>query len=556
MKDLEYYIDYIRYQDIPGFERLFVKGWAFSRSEKELVFETKINGFDTTCSVIRTRRNDVYETYKDENIDSEVGFFATLIPTTPIHSFTMRINGKSIISISDKKIKKVTDSRYLQYEYDPHPTQEFEGTSWVSGYVYSVDGEPVEISIEDKSGKIIEAEIQSATREDIVEYGLVKQGSKAGFYLTWPGSKEDDYYLVFKTLHEVKKLPIYKQHNSNRELARIIWHNANPIRVFNAVNYYKEHGIDGLKQKARLEIKRFSTQLKKGENFRDIEYNAWFLEHSPSEEELEQQRRVKFKFSPKISIIVAAFNTPISYLNEMIQSVENQTYSNWELCISDGSTNDSVEMEIKKRYQNDNRIKYIRLDRNYGIAGNMNAAMDLATGEYISLFDHDDLLTPDCLYEVVKSLQEFQYDVVYTDEDKLNDMTKGFMDPHFKPDFSVDQLRSHNYITHFLTVSKSLINQIGRLDSNYDGSQDHDFILRATEKANAVHHIPKILYHWRMHPSSTAMNPQSKMYCYKAGQKAVQAQLDRLHIKGEVEMLVPLYGMYHVKYDKIGRAHV
>lgn len=123
------------------------------------------------------------------------------------------------------------------------------------------------------------------------------------------------------------------------------------------------------------------------------------------------------------------------------------------------------------------------------------------------------------------------------------------MDPHFKPDFSVDQLRSHNYITHFLTVSKSLINQIGRLDSNYDGSQDHDFILRATEKANAVHHIPKILYHWRMHPSSTAMNPQSKMYCYKAGQKAVQAQLDRLHIKGEVEMLVPLYGMYHVKYD-------
>lgn len=110
-------------------------------------------------------------------------------------------------------------------------------------------------------------------------------------------------------------------------------------------------------------------------------------------------------------------------------------------------------------------------------------------------------------------------------------------------------MRSHNYITHFLTVSKSLINQIGRLDSNYDGSQDHDFILRATEKANAVHHIPKILYHWRMHPSSTAMNPQSKMYCYKAGQKAVQAQLDRLHIKGEVEMLVPLYGMYHVKYD-------
>lgn len=550
MNDLEYYIDYVRYQDIPGFERVYVKGWAFSRSQKELVFETKINGFTASCSSVRTRRTDVYETYKKEKIDSEVGFFISVVTSLPVHSFSLAINGNKVIDYGSKKIQKVTDTHYLQYEYDPHPTLESEGTNWVSGYVYSIDGQPVEISIEDKKGNKLEVDYQQADREDIVEYGLVKKGTKAGFYITWPGKKDDESFIVFKTENETLRLPVYRQHNTNRELANVIWHNANPVRFVNAVRYYKEHGLSGLKQKANLEIKRFATQLKKGENFRDIEYNSWFLKQSPDEEELETQKNTVFTYNPKISIIVAAFNTPISYLNEMISSVLNQTYSNWELCISDGSTNSSVENEIKNRYGNEARIKYTKLSQNYGIAGNMNRAMDLATGDYISLFDHDDLLTPDCLYEIVKSLQSFRYDVIYTDEDKLNDMTKGFMDPHFKPDFSIDQLRSHNYITHFLSVSRSLIQEVGQLNSEYDGSQDHDFILRATEKANAVLHIPKVLYHWRMHPSSTAMNPESKMYCYRAGQNAVQAQLDRLGIAGHVEMMnKPLYGMYHVKYD-------
>jgi glycosyltransferase involved in cell wall biosynthesis len=256
-----------------------------------------------------------------------------------------------------------------------------------------------------------------------------------------------------------------------------------------------------------------------------------------TKKELKLQQETKFGYTPKISIVVAAFNTPLAYLAEMIDAVRDQSYGNWELCISDGSTNSFVEDYVAQNYGNDPRIKYTKLDKNYGISGNMNAAMDLATGDFIALYDHDDLITPDCLFEIVQSMQETRHDVVYTDEDKLNDATKGFMDPHFKSDFNLEQLCSHNYITHFFVVSREIVDKIGKLDSSMDGSQDHDFILRACEQAQSIHHIPKILYHWRMHPASTAMNPESKLYCYEAGKRAVQAHLDRCHIDAQCELM-------------------
>ena len=250
-----------------------------------------------------------------------------------------------------------------------------------------------------------------------------------------------------------------------------------------------------------------------------------------------------------ISIIVATFNTKEEYLKEMIDSVRNQSYSNWQLCIGDGSTNDSVEKYVKEHYGDDSRIVFKKLEKNYGISGNMNGALELVTGDYVGLFDHDDLLTPDCLYEFVASMQEVHHDCVYSDEDKLNDKTKKLEDPHFKPDFSIDLLCSHNYITHFFVVNMDIVRKVGGMRSEYDGSQDHDFIFRCVEQANSVHHVPKILYHWRMHPLSTAMDPESKMYCYTSGKKAIESHFKRVGIDATVEMLPrPLYGMYHCKY--------
>lgn len=170
----------------------------------------------------------------------------------------------------------------------------------------------------------------------------------------------------------------------------------------------------------------------------------------------------------------------------------------------------------------------------------------MATGDYITVYDHDDTLELDCFYEIVKALQEYRYDVLYTDEDKFDDSTKMYNDPNLKPDFSEDLLRSHNYITHLFIVDKKIVDEVGYYNSEFDGSQDYDYIFRCVEKANAVYHIPRILYHWRMHPESTAQNPENKMYCYDAGKRAIEAHYKRIGVEATVEFLPkPMYGMYH-----------
>ena len=268
-------------------------------------------------------------------------------------------------------------------------------------------------------------------------------------------------------------------------------------------------------------------------------------------EQIKEQQNTRFSYEPVISILVPLYNTPELFLREMIESVTTQTYGNWQLCLADGSDEEHSEVAkiCKEYYKKDKRIVYQHLEKNGGISDNTNACIELATGDFIGLFDHDDLLTPDCLYEFVASMQEVHHDCVYSDEDKLNDKTKKFEDPHFKPDFSIDLLCSHNYITHFFVVNMDIVRKVVGMRSEYDGSQDHDFIFRCVEQANSVHHVPKILYHWRMHPLSTAMDPESKMYCYTSGKKAIESHFKRVGIDATVEMLPrPLYGMYHCKY--------
>lgn len=251
------------------------------------------------------------------------------------------------------------------------------------------------------------------------------------------------------------------------------------------------------------------------------------------------------------SIIVPLYNTPLHFLDEMIVSVINQKYSNWELCLADGSDGQHVE-EVRKHVEkysvNDSRIKYKRLEKNEGISSNTNEALKMATGDFIVLFDHDDLLTKDALYEFAKAIQkDNECDCVYSDEDKTDETSHVFFDAHFKPDFNIDLLCSVNYICHLFAVRKELVDKYGGFRSEYDGSQDHDFILRMTEKARKTVHVPMVLYHWRVHSNSTAQDPAAKMYCFTAGQKAIRAHYERIwpNIKiDRIENGVSL-GIYH-----------
>lgn len=318
-----------------------------------------------------------------------------------------------------------------------------------------------------------------------------------------------------------------------------------PYNIKKGIRYLKHYGVRGFY--ARL-LERFEE--------REVEYQEWYEKNKPSEEELARQRKKKWKEPVTISVLVPAYRTPEVFLRQMIESVLNQTYPHLELCIADGSgENISVEKVVKEYQAKDQRVRYQRLEKNEGIAGNTNAAIRMATGDYLALFDHDDLLAPNALFEVASTIEKDKADVVYTDEDKVTSDLKEHFQPHFKPDFNPDLLCSNNYICHLFVVKRSLALKLGGQDPTYDGAQDYDFIFRCTEEAEKIVHIAKILYHWRVHQASTADNPTSKMYAFDAGKRAIEAHLQRIGAKAEVSHTKDL-GFYRVKYQVQGNPKV
>ena len=306
------------------------------------------------------------------------------------------------------------------------------------------------------------------------------------------------------------------------------------------LRYWKNYG---LKNTIKKVCQKLSGQRDYGN------YEDFLKKYGVKEEELACQRQEVFENGPCFSIAVPLYQTKEKYLREMIESVQAQTYTNWELCLADGSGREhSLQSVVGEYIAKDKRIKYCLLDSNEGIAGNTNEALKMADGDFVVLTDHDDLLSPEALYQCAKAVQkEPQTDVIYSDEDKVDMSGKKFFEPHFKSDYNIDLLCTMNYICHLFVVRKDVMERAGLFESCYDGAQDHDFILRCTEKAEHIVHIPKVLYHWRCHAQSTSENPESKLYAFENGCKAVKAHYDRIGIPAEVEQ-GPFYGMYRTHY--------
>ena len=288
-------------------------------------------------------------------------------------------------------------------------------------------------------------------------------------------------------------------------------------------------------------------------------YSEWLRRNCPSKSVLRRQRKEVFSYMPKISILVPLYKTPEEYLKKMIDSVRNQSYENWELCLSDGSGADSPVQEMLKGYlKKDKRICLKCNDEALRIAENTNMACSMATGDYLIFLDHDDLLSADALYECVKALNEHSdMELIYSDEDKVTMDGKEYFLPHFKPDFNMDLLRSTNYFCHLVMVKRSLYERVGNLNPDFDGAQDYDFVLRCVEKTRPeqIYHISKVLYHWRACEGSTSENAKNKRYIVEAGAKAIQAHYTRMKIDAEV---IPLAygGMYRSKYHLNGQPKV
>lgn len=297
--------------------------------------------------------------------------------------------------------------------------------------------------------------------------------------------------------------------------------------------------------KRREFVKKIYKKIKKY-NQEELMYKKWIDQNEPTKRKLEEQRQKKFKIEPKISIVIPLYNTPEKFFKELVQSLTNQTYTNWELCLADGSPK---EISYISKYLKDERIKYCIIGENKGISGNTNEALKLATGDYIGLLDHDDLLPAFSLYEIVKTINENpEVEFIYTDEDKLENTKSPRYGVFFKPDFSPYTLNSANYICHFSIFKKELMDKLGGFKSEYDGSQDFDIVARASELTNKIQHIPKVLYHWRVHQNSTAGNSASKPYAFEVGKKVIKDHIKRMY-NTQVEVtdgLTP--GSYEIEY--------
>ena len=259
-----------------------------------------------------------------------------------------------------------------------------------------------------------------------------------------------------------------------------------------------------------------------------------------------KQKEKDLKYRPLISIIIPVDNPPENYFKKTIDSVINQTYTNWELCLADDvSPNENIRTIIKTYAEKDQRIKYIFREKKGYISAASNSAIEFSTGEFIALLEHDDLLTPYSLYENVLALNiNSEIDFIYSDEDKID---KGGMltDPYFKPDWCPNNLQSRNYIGHFTIIRSLLVKEVGSFRLGYEGSQDFDLYLRITEKTNKIHHIPKILYHWRMYKAATSQNIESNQY----GIKALEDSLRRKNLNGKVYQIKNLPSYYQIRYD-------
>ena len=383
-------------------------------------------------------------------------------------------------------------------------------TGWA---VSSVTENEIEITVTDEKKEPVDAIVTWAARPDVglAKYGDPKAGH-VGIFLEIPFRGQ---HLV--TVH-------FKEKNAQ---GNVITEQSLPLNpaLIAARKFLKESKAQYVSTKKSL------IWLKKKLTRKEYaDYDTWLRIMRVSRQELFAQRKTKFSYAPKFSVVVPLYHTPAKFLKDLVRSMMYQSYANWELCLVNASPEDVHLTSLLENWaMRDKRIRVIRLEKNLGIAQNTNAGIAASTGEFIAFLDHDDFLEPDALFCYADALNKDKtIDVFYSDEDKTDEYAAHYFYPHFKSDFNIDLLHANNYMCHFLAVRKSLVDTVGGLNEKFDGAQDYDFVLRLTENTKKIYHCPRILYHWRCSNQSTAANQGNKMYAIHAGKAALNAHYKRI----------------------------
>ena len=473
-----------------------------------------------------------------------------------------------------------------------------EGELMLQGWAFgSNPEEEVKFTVVDQAGNPVPGTTVSSVRRDEVVSAFFGDYVKAhgalrrdlGFDVHTPYAQGETRILVLQADGQTKRVKftdhILEEFNSvahrKREKLLALFH-WETVEV--AWEYFQKHGLRALFKKSVHKIQNIQD---------DYDYNEWYKKVRISDEALAQQRESAGDFAqqPTFSIVIPVYATPEKFLRRMLDSIREQTYPKFEVCLVDATpyakiqhdpTQGRTPQEVLAEYAAaDSRFRYETLTENLGIAENTNAAIRMATGDFIVLADHDDELEPQALYECVRAINAHpDVQVLYSDEDKVDFEDIYYFEPHFKTDFNPDLLRSVNYICHLFVARRSLLDAIAETDADgrkiyersaYDGAQDYDLILRATEKAQAMEssfnaldqellrqgrftssniiHIPMVLYHWRAHQASTAQHPEAKLYAFEAGARAVYDHCKRIGLPIQKVEQGITYGFYHPIYE-------
>ncbi len=383
-------------------------------------------------------------------------------------------------------------------------------TGWA---VSSVAENEIEITVTDEKKEPVDAIVTWAARPDVglAKYGDPKAGH-VGIFLEIPSRGQH-----FVTVH-------FKEKDAQGSVISEQSLPLNPALIA-ARKFLKESKAQYVNTKKSL------VWLKKKLTRNEYaDYDTWLRIMRISRQELFAQRKTKFSYAPKFSVVVPLYHTPAKFLKDLVRSMMYQSYANWELCLVNASPEDVHLTSLLENWaMRDKRIRVIRLEKNLGIAQNTNSGIEASTGEFIAFLDHDDFLEPDALFCYVDALNKDKtIDVFYSDEDKTDEYAAHYFYPHFKSDFNIDLLHANNYMCHFLAVRKSLVDTVGGLNEKFDGAQDYDFVLRLTENTKKIYHCPRILYHWRCSNQSTAASQGNKMYAIHAGKAALNAHYKRI----------------------------
>ena len=521
-------------------DTLVFVGWFFDGSTKEHSIKAYLDNRELTLTVQVNRGAEVRQKYirSINEIEEEVVGIIKLPPdwrngrrVTLMAAY--REEYKKSYAISTAKLGRLENEVSYYVENCHREGSQITVTGWC------MSAGDIKLELLDGSRQPISEKVEHYYRKDLLSvFPECDKEAKPGFLVqgTAAGGQSGPFYLEMRGAKNHSRTRLTKW-DEGTKLQYVI------EKAGDTVRYLERNGVSATayKIKSKLMHKEGNT------------YENWRAKYLPSPEELQRQREDIFETEPLFSLVVPLYKTKPQYLREMIDSVTAQTYGNWELCMALAASGeeDAALISILEEYAGrDARICYQVLPENGGIAENTNAALVMASGDYLVPVDHDDLVPENALYEFASAIRrDDAIDMLYSDEDKVSMDGRHFFEPHFKPDFNIDLLCTVNYICHLFVVKKEIVDQIGMLKKEFDGAQDYDFVFRCVEAAGReqIHHIPRILYHWRCHEDSTAENPESKMYAFDAGARAIKAHYDRIGVPVEIEKGEYL-GLYRTKF--------